>query len=112
MGADKAYDTREFVAEYRDGQITPHVTKNTSGRQSAIDGRTTPHPGYAISQRVRRQIEEIFGCVKTVGGGRKLRYIGRERNQFWAELTTATYSLRCMARIEAARRALAASVAT
>ena len=107
VGADKAYDTRDFVADGRKRGITPHVTQNTSRRRSAIDGRTTRHPGYAISQRVRKRVEEIFGWVKTVGGGRKLRYIGLERNQFWAELTTATYNLVRMASIEVASRAIA-----
>ena len=108
VGADKAYDTRDFVADCRDRGMTPHVAQNTSGRRSAIDARTTRHPGYAISQRVRKRVEEIFGWVKTVGGGRKLRYVGLERNQFWAELTTATYNLVRMARIEAVNGAIAA----
>ena len=80
--------------------MTPHVAQNMSGRPSAIDGRTTRHPGYSISQRIRKRVEEIFGWVKTVGGGRKLRYLGLERNQFWAELTTATYHLIRMAKLE------------
>ena len=100
IGADKAYDTREFVAGCRDRGMTPHVAQNMSGRPSAIDGRTTRHPGYAISQRIRKRVEEIFGWVKTVGGGRKLRYLGLERNQFWAKLTTATYNLIRMAKLE------------
>jgi transposase len=107
VGADKAYDTRGFVADCRERGMTPHVSQNTSGRRSAIDGRTTRHPGYAVSQRIRKRVEEIFGWVKTVGGGRKLRYIGLDRNQFWAELTTATYNLVRMARIEATNRAVA-----
>ncbi len=107
VGADKAYDTRDFVADCRERGMTPHVTQNTSGRRSAIDGRTTRHPGYAVSQRIRKRVEEIFGWVKTVGGGRKLRYVGLDRNQYWAELTTATYNLIRMARIEVASRAIA-----
>jgi transposase len=93
LGADKNYDTRDFVAACRQRQVIPHVAQNTSGRRSAIDGRTTRHPGYAISQRVRKRVEEIFGWAKTIGGGRKLRYIGLARNQYWAELTTAAYNL-------------------
>ena len=108
LGGDKGYDTRAFVADCRTRQITPHVTQNTSGRRSAIDGRTTRHPGYAISQRIRKQVEEIFGWTKTIGGGRKLRYLGLERNQFWAELTTATYNLVRMVRLEVARSAATA----
>ena len=107
VGADKAYDTRDYVADCRERGMTPHVTQNTSGRRSAIDGRTTRHLGYTISQRVRKRVEEIFGWIKTVGGGRKLRYIGLERNQFWAELTTATYNLVRMARIDVTSRVIA-----
>ena len=73
--------------------------QNTKGRASAIDGRTTRHPGYAISQRVRKRVEEIFGWTKTVGGGRKLRYIGVARNQLWADLTVAAYNLVWMAKL-------------
>jgi transposase len=93
VGGDKNYDTADFVAECREMHVTPHVAQNTSGRRSAIDGRTTRHPGYPVSQRVRKRVEEIFGWVKTVGGGRKVRYIGVARNQLWAELTAAAYNL-------------------
>jgi transposase len=93
LGADKGYDTREFVAQCRARHVTPHVAQNTTGRRSAIDGRTTRHPGYRVSQRIRKRVEEIFGWTKTVGGGRKLRYLGLARNQAWAELTTAAYNL-------------------
>jgi IS5 family transposase len=89
VGGDKNYDTADFVAECREMHVTPHVAQNTSGRRSAIDGRTTRHPGYPVSQRVRKRVEEIFGWVKTVGGGRKVRYIGVARNQLWAELMAA-----------------------
>ena len=74
-------------------RVTPPGAQNTKGRASAIDGRTTRHPGYAISQRVRKRVEEIFGWTKTVGGGRKLRYIGVACNQMWADLTVAAYNL-------------------
>ncbi len=80
-------------------RVTPHVALTTKGRSSAIDGRTTRHPGYAISQRVRKRVEEIFGWTKTVGGGRKLRYIGVARNQLWADLTVAAYNLVRMAKL-------------
>ena len=80
-------------------RVTPHVAQNTKGRTSAIDGRTTRHPGYAISQRVRKRVEGIFGWTKTVGGGRKLRYIGVARNQMWADLTVAAYNLVRMAKL-------------
>ena len=93
LGADKNYDTRDFVRDCRKRQVTPQVAQNTRGRRSAIDGRTTRHPGYALSQRIRKRVEEIFGWTKTVGGGRKLRYLGLARNQAWAEVTTAAYNL-------------------
>ena len=76
LGADKAYDTADFVAELRGLGVTPHVAQNTKGRRSAIDGRTTRHPGYAVSQRMRKRIEEVFGWIKTVGGLRKTRHRG------------------------------------
>lgn len=101
LAGDKNYDTREFVASCRERRVTPHVAQNTSGRRSAIDNRTTRHGGYAISQRIRKRVEEIFGWTKTVGGGRKLRYLGVARNQFWAELTTAAYNLVRMATLAA-----------
>jgi hypothetical protein len=68
LGADKAYDTTDFVAEMRRLGVTPHVTQNDNGRRSAIDGRTTRHAGYAVGQRVRKRIEEVFGWMKMVGG--------------------------------------------
>ena len=76
MGADKAYDTKDFVEETRNMNATPHVAQNNKGRKSAIDGRTTRHAGYAISQQKRKRVEEIFGWMKTVGGMRKLRHRG------------------------------------
>ena len=101
LGADKGYDTREFVAGCRTLGVTPHVAQypNALRRRSAVDGRVTRHPGYTVSQRVRKRVEEIFGWIKTVGGGRKLRYIGQTRNQLWAELTATAYNLVRMARI-------------
>jgi transposase len=93
LGADKGYDAREFIAACKQRRVTPHVAQNTSGRRSAIDRRTVRHAGYAISQRIRKRVEEIFGWTKTVGGGRKLRYRGVARNQCWAELTVAAYNL-------------------
>ncbi|MFN7147848.1 MAG: transposase, partial [Microthrixaceae bacterium] len=94
VAGDKGYDTKGFVADARDLGFTPHVAQNTSGnRRSAIDARTTRHPGHGVSMRIRKRIEEPFGWVKTVGGGRKLRYTGRERNRAWFKITTATYNL-------------------
>jgi transposase len=109
LGGDKGYDTSDFVAELRRRQITPHVAQNQSGRRSAIDGRTTSHGGYKVSQRLRKRVEELFGWVKTIGGGRKLRYIGLERNQLWAGLTAAGYNLVRMVRIERQQAVIVAS---
>jgi transposase len=66
VAADKAYDTKAFVADCRDLAVTPHVAQNTANRRSAIDGRTTRHPGHRTSQRTRPRIEEPFGWIKTV----------------------------------------------
>ena len=93
VAADKAYDTADFVADSRAAGFTPHVAQNTKGRRSAIDGRTTRHPGHLVSMRIRKRIEEPFGWIKTIGGGRKLRYRGRERNQHWWLLAGATYNI-------------------
>ena len=74
VGADKNYDTAEFVAGCRERGCTPHVAQNDSNRRSAIDRRTTRHPGYAVSQRQRKRIEECFGWMKTIGTMRKARH--------------------------------------
>jgi transposase len=79
LGADKGYDAREFVDALRERGVTPHVAQNTSGRRSAIDRRTTRHPGYAISQTIRKRAEEGFGWMKTVGGLRQTRHRGLPR---------------------------------
>jgi hypothetical protein len=78
LGADKGYDVADFVADLRDLNVTPHVAQNTS-RRSAIDRRTTRHPGYAASQRLRKRIEEGFGWIKTTGGLRQTRHRGTAR---------------------------------
>jgi transposase len=93
VAGDKGYDTRGFVADVRKLGFTPHVAPNNSRQRSAIDGRTTRHAGHAVSMRIRKRIEEPFGWIKTIGGGRKLRYRGRERNRAWFRLTTAVYNL-------------------
>jgi transposase len=93
VAADKGYDTKDFVAATRQMHFTPHVAQNTSNRRSAIDGRTTRHGGHLVSQRIRKRIEEPFGWIKTIAGGRKLRYIGRQRNRAWFKLTAAIYNL-------------------
>ena len=77
LGADKGYDAAEFVADLRKACVTPHVARKS--RYSAIDGRTTRHEGYALSQKHRKQIEEPFGWAKTVGGMAQTMYRGVER---------------------------------
>jgi len=106
LGADRNYDNRGFVAGCRERGVTPHVVQypTTPRRRSAIDGRTTRHPGYGLSLRLRKRIEEVFGWWKTVAGGRKLRYLGVQRNRAFAELCAATYNLLRIANIEAAAR--------
>ena len=96
LGADKGYDTQDFVTMCRHMNVTPHVARRQT---SKLDGRTTRHTGYQTSQRIRKRVEEIFGWVKTVGGGRKLRYRGVERNRLWWELTAAAYNLLRMAKL-------------
>jgi len=81
LGADKGYDTRDFVHAVRQLSITPHIApKNQTRSGPRIDGRTTRHPGFQVSQRVRKRIEEIFGWMKTIGGLRKLKYRKRCAN--------------------------------
>ncbi|HEY4744325.1 MAG TPA: IS5 family transposase [Desulfuromonadaceae bacterium] len=93
VGADKAYDTQEFVQSLRALKAVPHVAQNCNGRKSAIDGRTTRHPGYAVSQRLRKRVEEIFGWMKTVGNFRKTRHRGEDRVGWVFTLTAAAYNL-------------------
>ena len=87
------YDPGDFVMELRDKAVTPHVAQNTSGRRSAIDGRTTRHPGYAVSQRIRKRIEEAFGWAKTVAGRRKMRHRGLPKLDWQYTLAMAAYDL-------------------
>jgi len=93
LGADKNYDSKQFVAEARELKATPHVAQNNKRRKSAIDGRTTRHPGYKISQQKRKRVEEIFGWMKTVGGMRKLRHRGLQLVGWMFTLTAAAYNL-------------------
>src|SRR5262249_2493172 len=79
LGGDKGYDTAGFVAALRTRGITPHVAQNTTHRRSAVDGRTTRHAGYTISQQKRKRIEEVFGWAKTVALFRKTRHRGVRR---------------------------------
>jgi len=94
LGADKGYDTKDFVQEMRGMNVTPHVTQNDKRPGgSAIDGRTTRHPGYQVSQRKRKRIEEVFGWIKTVGMLRKTRHRGLEKVRWIFVFTATAYNL-------------------
>ncbi len=100
LAADKAYDTRGFVDASRDLDYTPHVARNQHlHHPSAIDGRTTRHPGYGWSMIVRRRIEQIFGWLKTYGGLRKTRFRGQAKVGLAAQLSAAAYNLLRMVRL-------------
>lgn len=102
VAGDKGYDTRDFVAALRELRATPHVAQNTTGRASAIDGRTTQHWGYGVSQVIRKRVEEIFGWGKTVGGlaRSRLRGLSRVASQVFTTLTA--YNLVRLASLTAA----------
>jgi transposase len=102
LGADKNYDTHDCVRALRERRVTPHVAQNTAGRSSAIDGRTTRHPGYAISQRKRKCVEEIFGWLKTVGLLRQVRHRGVARVGWMFTFADAVYNLVRMRTLAAA----------
>lgn len=93
LAGDKGYDIEDFVNELRSMNVTPHVAQNTSNRRSAIDGRTTRHPGYAVSQRIRKRIEEAFGWIKTIAGQEKTRLRGLDRVGFAFTFAAAAYNL-------------------
>jgi transposase len=93
LGGDKGYDAEDFVNELRSMKVTPHIARNTSGRRSAIDGRTTRHGGYAASQRIRKRIEEAFGWIKTVAGQDKTRFRGVDRVGWAFTFAAAAYNL-------------------
>jgi transposase len=95
VGADKNYDTFGFAEAMRELNVTPHVTQNTTkkGRISSIDGRTTRHSGYAVSQKFRKRIEEVFGWLKTVGLFRKTRYRGVKKINWHFTLAVVAYNL-------------------
>ena len=93
LGGDKNYDTHAFVQDLRAVQVTPHVAQHTTNRASAMDGRTTRHPGYAVSQQKRTRVEEIFGWLKTVGLLRKVKLRGLQRVGWLFTFAAAVYNL-------------------
>ena len=100
LGADKSYDAADFVNELRSMNVRPHVAQNTARRgRSAIDGRTTRHPGYAASQRIRKRIEEAFGWMKTVAGMRRPMLRGVDRVGWAFTFAAAAYNLVCLPRL-------------
>ena len=99
LGADKAYDVRQFVGDLRSRRVTPHIAidghvrKSGRPRATAIDGRTTHHPGYAVSQRCRKRIEEVFGWIKSSAGLAKVKLRGQRRVDAAFTLALAAYDL-------------------
>jgi transposase len=96
LGGDRGYDTRDFVEQCRQRNVTPHVARK---KHSAIDGRTSGTEGYAVSLRIRKRVEEVFGWMKTVGNFRKTRYFGLGDNQLAATMIATAYNLVRMARL-------------
>ena len=108
LAGDKAFDVREFIGDLRERKVTPHIARNErvdkNGvlRRSALDARTTRHPGYAISLRIRKRIEEVFGWIKTTGNLRKTRHRGTEKVAWMFAMTAAAYNLVRMPKLMAA----------
>jgi transposase len=103
LGGDKNYDTRDCVKQLRQQQVTPHLAQNNRNRCSALDGRTTRHAGYAVSQRKRKRVEEIFGWMKTIGLMRKVRHRGRALVEWMFTYTAAAYNLMRMGKLREAK---------
>lgn len=101
LGGDKNYDTQELVRELRGMKVTPHVAQNNTNRRSAIDGRTTLYPGYAISQKKRKRIEETFGWMKTIGMLKKVKLRGLEKVSWLFTFVAAVYNLYRLQRLQA-----------
>src|ERR1017187_4967738 len=103
LGGDKNYDTRDCVKQLRQQQVTPHVAQNNRNRSSAVDGRTTRHAGYAVSQRKSKRVEQIFARMKTIGVSRKVRHRGRKLVQRMFTYTAAAYNLMRMGKLGGAK---------
>jgi len=110
LGADKAYDVEAFVGALRERVVTPHTTvqgvvsKTGKVRKTAIDGRTLRHPGYAVSQRIRKRIEETFGWIKKPGGLAKAKVRGRAKVEAVFALAVAACNLICIPKLLAEGR--------
>ena len=101
LGGDKNYDTQDFVGTVREMKITPHVAQNTTNRSSAIDGRTTRHKGYEISQQKRKRVEQSFGWMKMIGLLRKVKLRGIRKVSWWFTFVGAAYNLIRLRRLRA-----------
>jgi transposase len=101
LGGDKNYDTQELVRDLRGMKVTPHVAQNNTNRRSAINGRSTRHAGYAISQKKRKRIEESFGWMKTIGMLKKVKLRGLEKVSWLFTFVAAVYNLYRLQRLEA-----------
>ena len=100
LGADKGYNSKDFVRDCRERNVTPHIAHRTRRRGgSAIDLRTSRHPGYELSQRKRKLVEEVFGWSKTIAGFTRTRFIGIGRTQFWAYFVGGAYNLLRISRL-------------
>lgn len=99
LGADKAYYNEKFVDELRDREIIPHIATREDRPNVDVDGRTTRHESFKVSQRKRKLVEETFGWLKVIGGMRKMRFVGRALTQFWMELAAGTYDLLRLAKL-------------
>ena len=102
VGADKGYHQKDFVQGCRERGIAPHVACKANVQVAGLDGRTTAQKSYAVSLKIRKRVEEIFGWIKTVGGFRRSRYRGLERTQAWGYFVASTYNLLRLARLGAA----------
>jgi IS5 family transposase len=102
IGADKNYYQKSFVQGCRQRDILPHVACKDGIKVEGLDGRTTGQETYAVSQRIRKRVEEIIGWIKTVGGLRRSRYRGLERTQAWGYFVAGTYNLLRLAKLGAA----------
>ncbi len=93
LAAGRGYDRKVSLKRSGSAEVTPHIAQHTSNRRSAIDGRTTRHPGYALSQHVRKRDRRVLRLDEDTGGGRKLCYIGRAKTQLWATFTVVALNL-------------------
>ena len=98
---DKNYDTQDFVTTTRQMRITPHVAQNNTNRSSAIDGRTTRHAGYQISQQKRKRVEQSFGWMKMIGLLKKVKLRGLAKVSWWFTFVGAAYNLVRLRRLRA-----------